>query len=418
MTYLETINYLYNCLPAFHREGATAYKPGLDRTICLDNYLGQPHRRYKTIHVAGTNGKGSVSHTLAAILQSAGYTTGLYTSPHLKDFRERIRVNGEMIAEQAVIDFVEQHRSFFESLQPSFFEVTSEMAFDCFAREKVDVAVIEVGLGGRLDSTNIITPELCIITNISFDHMQFLGNTLPEIASEKAGIIKSHVPVVIGDATGEVKAVFLKKAFAEKAPVIFAEDCYRLQPAKTGFSCAAFPALEVELKGSYQQKNTATALAAVEQLNKQGFDLTEQSIRQGFAHVVELTGLQGRWQTIGAHPTIICDTAHNEAGIRYTMQQLVALNHNHIHIVFGMVNDKDVHAVLTLLPKNATYYFTQAAIPRALPAGLLQQQASEHGLSGNCYLSVQAALDAARKHAGTNDVIYVGGSTFVVAEVL
>jgi dihydrofolate synthase / folylpolyglutamate synthase len=418
MNYKETLQYLYNCLPVFQHQGASAYKPGLDNTIQLDKYLGQPHSRYRTIHVAGTNGKGSVSHFLAAILQSAGYKTGLYTSPHLKDFRERIRVNGEMISEAAVVGFVERHRAFFEPIQPSFFELTMEMAFDYFALQQVDVAVIEVGLGGRLDSTNVITTELSIITNISFDHTQFLGDTLIKIASEKAGIIKPHIPVVIGEAEGEVRDIFVKKAVEMEAPVFFAESQVQLHSEKNGFSCELYPHLEVELKGYYQQKNVATVLTVIEQLERINFILPEEAVRKGFKQVTTLTGLQGRWQILQHNPTVICDTGHNEAGIRCVVQQLSEQKYKRLHIVFGMVNDKDIRTVLSLLPKNATYYFTQAAIPRALDALKLQQQALEFGLVGEIYPTVGLALEAAKSAANQDDFVYVGGSTFVVAEVI
>ena len=418
MNYQETIQYLYNCLPVFQHQGASAYKPGLDRTILLDNYLGNPHRKYKTIHVAGTNGKGSVSHFLAAILQSAGYKTGLYTSPHLKDFRERIKINGEMIPEQAVIDFVERHRPFFEPVQPSFFELTMEMAFDWFASSEVEVAVIEVGLGGRLDSTNVITPELSVITNISFDHMQFLGDTLPKIASEKAGIIKPTIPVVIGEAEGEVKDVFLKKAAEVGAPLFFAEENYRLRPTREGLECEKYPQLEVQLKGMYQQKNVATVLTSVDRLRERDFVLPESSVRNGLSHVVDLTGLMGRWQVLQTKPMVVCDTGHNEAGIRCIVQQLSEQKYKQLHIVFGMVNDKDVSKVLSLLPLNAIYYFTQAAIPRALEAAKLHDLAQNYGLIGKIFPSVVSAVEAAKQSANEDDFIYIGGSTFVVAEVI
>ena len=418
MNYQETIQYLYNCLPVFQHQGASAYKPGLDRTILLDNYLGNPHRKYKTIHVAGTNGKGSVSHFLAAILQSAGYKTGLYTSPHLKDFRERIKINGEMIPEQAVIDFVERHRPFFEPVQPSFFELTMEMAFDWFASSEVEVAVIEVGLGGRLDSTNVITPELSVITNISFDHMQFLGDTLPKIASEKAGIIKPTIPVVIGEAEGEVKDVFLKKAAEVGAPLFFAEENYRLRPTREGLECEKYPQLEVQLKGMYQQKNVATVLTSVDRLRERDFVLPESSARNGLSHVVDLTGLMGRWQVLQTKPMVVCDTGHNEAGIRCIVQQLSEQKYKQLHIVFGMVNDKDVSKVLSLLPLNAIYYFTQAAIPRALEAAKLHDLAQNYGLIGKIFPSVVSAVEAAKQSANEDDFIYIGGSTFVVAEVI
>jgi dihydrofolate synthase / folylpolyglutamate synthase len=418
MTYQETLNYLYNCLPVFQHQGASAYKPGLERSIRLDDYLGNPHRKYKTIHVAGTNGKGSVSHFLAAILQSAGYKTGLYTSPHLKDFRERIRVNGAMISEQAVIDFVAKHRSFFEPIEPSFFELTMEMAFDWFATSQVEVAVVEVGLGGRLDSTNIITPEVSVITNISYDHMQFLGNTLPQIASEKAGIIKTGIPAVIGEAESDVRKVFEEKAKEVSTALCFAEEKFALLPTEKGYSCLSYPDLEVELKGIYQQKNVATVLTTIDLLRERGFLLSDTSVRKGFSRVTGLTGLQGRWQILQKKPTIVCDTGHNEAGIGYIVQQLQTQTYDRLHIVFGMVNDKDVRKVLSLLPKNAIFYFTQAAIPRALPAENLQFLAQKYDLHGNFYPSVRAAVMAAKETANESDFIYIGGSTFVVAEVL
>jgi dihydrofolate synthase / folylpolyglutamate synthase len=418
MTYQETIDYLFNCLPVFQHQGASAYKPGLERTIQLDDYLSNPHRKYKTIHVAGTNGKGSVSHSLAAILQSAGYKTGLYTSPHLKDFRERIRVDGEMIPEQAVIDFVARHKSFFEPVQPSFFELTMEMAFDWFATAEVDIAVIEVGLGGRLDSTNIISPELSIITNISFDHMQFLGDTLPKIAYEKAGIIKSGIPVVIGEAEGEVKEVFVQKAREVGAPLYFAEDCFQLTPSDNGFYCEKYNEIEVQLKGIYQQKNVATVLTAVDLLRQKQLSLSDKAVREGLSHVADLTGLQGRWQVLQTHPTIVCDTGHNEAGIRCIVQQLEEQKYRRLHIVFGMVNDKDINKVLSLLPQNATYYFTQAAIPRALEAKKLYDLALQYGLNGKIFASVSTAIEAAKEAANEDDFIYIGGSTFIVAEAI
>jgi dihydrofolate synthase/folylpolyglutamate synthase len=418
MTYQETIDYLFNCLPVFQRQGASAYKPGLERTIQLDDYLGNPHRKYKTIHVAGTNGKGSVSHSLAAILQSAGYKIGLYTSPHLKDFRERIRVDGEMIPEQAVIDFVDRHRPFFEPVQLSFFELTMEMAFDWFATAGVDIAVIEVGLGGRLDSTNIIAPELSIITNISFDHMQFLGDTLPRIAAEKAGIIKPNTPVVIGEAEGEVKEVFVQKASEVDVPLYFAEECFQLTPSENGFYSEKYNELDVQLKGIYQQKNMATVLTAVDLLREKQLSLPDEAVREGLSHVVDLTGLQGRWQVLQTHPTIVCDTGHNEAGIRYIVQQLSEQKYDRLHIVFGMVNDKEISTVLSLLPKNATYYFTQAAIPRALEAQKLYDSAQKHNLNGKIFTSVASAIEAAKEAANEGDFIYIGGSTFVVAEAI
>jgi dihydrofolate synthase/folylpolyglutamate synthase len=418
MTYQDTLEYLFNRLAVYQHQGASAYKPGLGNAIRLDEYFGHPHRRYKTIHVAGTNGKGSVSHFLAAILQSAGYKTGLYTSPHLKDFRERIRVNGKMVPQQFVTGFVEQHREQFEPVNPSFFELTMEMAFDYFAQQQVDVAIIEVGLGGRLDSTNIITPDLSIITNISFDHMQFLGNTLPEIATEKAGIIKAGIPVVIGEAEGEIKQVFLDKAHEADAPVVFASDCFVLTPSPDGYTCSRYGNLSIGLKGIYQQKNVATILTAIDRLRNAGYSIPEQALREGLEQVTALTGLQGRWQVLRTNPTTVCDTGHNEGGIRYIVKQLSEQHYKRLHMVFGMVNDKDITTVLSLLPQDAAYYFTQAAIPRALEARKLQHQAAIFGLKGDFYSSVASALKAAEQSANEDDFIFIGGSTFVVAEVI
>lgn len=420
MTYQETIDYLYHQLPLFERVGGSAYKAGLDTSIRMDDFLGNPHRRYNTIHVAGTNGKGSTSHMLAAILQAAGYKTGLYTSPHLKDFRERIRVNGAMIPQQNVIDFVQTYATTFEPLHPSFFELTMEMAFEYFATEHVDIAVIEVGLGGRLDSTNIIMPVLSVITNISFDHQQFLGDTLEKIAFEKAGIMKHHVPVVIGEAAGSVKEVFIVHAQQTDSPLYFAEGMICLQRGENPdiFYNSEYGNITMGLKGQYQEKNLATVLSAVTLLREQEFVLPFHIVQQGIARVVELTGLQGRWQVLQDHPLIICDTGHNEAGIRYVMQQLVRLSYRQLHIVFGMVSDKDHHKVLPLLPQEAIYYFTQAAIPRALDAHQLQQQAASLNLKGTAYPSVAEAVMAAKQAAATEDVIFIGGSSYVVAEVL
>ncbi|MDR3705179.1 MAG: bifunctional folylpolyglutamate synthase/dihydrofolate synthase [Paludibacteraceae bacterium] len=423
MNYQETLQYLFSRLPVFQHDGQSAYKPGLDNTKQLDRHLGYPHTKYKTIHVAGTNGKGSVSHLLASVLQHAGYRVGLYTSPHLKDFRERIRVNGQPVPEQYVCDFTEQHRAFFEEVNPSFFEATMSMAFQYFADERVDVAVIEVGLGGRLDSTNIITPELCVITNISFDHMNLLGNTLEKIAAEKAGIIKPNIPVVIGEAEGAIKEVFLEKAKAEKAPIFFAQEetsvkLLNSRDGKQTYDCTDFALLTIGLGGIYQQKNTATALTAIRELRKLKFNLPDQSVRMGFETVCETTGLQGRWQRLQTHPLVICDTGHNEGGIRYIVQQLQSLPARNLRVVFGMVNDKDIRTVLSLLPRQAIYYFCRANIPRALPSEDLQLQASEFGLKGDAFSSVQMALNTAKQEAAADDVIFVGGSTFVVAEVV
>lgn len=408
MDYQNTLTYLYNSVPMFQQVGGSAYKEGLENTRTLDEHFAHPHRSFRTIHVAGTNGKGSCSHTLAAILQEAGYRVGLYTSPHLVDFRERIRINGKPISEEYVIRFVEEERSFFEPLHPSFFELTTAMAFRYFADEKVDVAVIEVGLGGRLDCTNIICPDLCIITNISLDHTQFLGSTLAQIAGEKAGIIKSGIPVVIGETTPETKPVFLQKAQEVGAPIYFAEENDRED----------YPGVEFELKGLYQTKNKRTILTALPLLKEAGYRLDEQSVRSGFAHVVELTGLMGRWQKLQESPTLICDTGHNVGGIACIVEQLRQQSYRQLHIVIGMVNDKDVRGVLALLPKDAVYYFTKASVKRALPEEELQVLAAAAGLEGNTYPDVPAAVRAAQEKSLPEDFIFVGGSSFIVADLL
>ena len=408
MNYQDTLEYLYNSAPMFQQVGGAAYKEGLENTLTLDAHFGHPHRRYRTIHVAGTNGKGSCSHTLAAVLQEAGYKVGLYTSPHLVDFRERIRVNGVPVPEEYVIRFVEEERSFFEPLHPSFFELTTAMAFRYFADERVNVAVIEVGLGGRLDCTNIIRPDLCVITNISFDHVQFLGDTLAKIAGEKAGIIKRGVPVVIGEATEETRPVFEAKAKETDAPIYFAEDCDRED----------YPDIEFELKGLYQTKNKQTVLTALPLLKEAGYHIDEQAVRSGFAHVTSLTGLMGRWQKLQNSPTLVCDTGHNVGGIRYIVEQLKEEKYRRLHIVMGMVNDKDVRGVLGLMPKEAVYYFTQASVKRAMPAGRLKELGLEAGLRGECYADVPAAVRAAQKESLPEDFIFVGGSSFIVADLL
>lgn len=408
MNYKDTLDYLYNSAPLFQQIGAGAYKEGLENTWALDEHFGHPHRSFRSIHIAGTNGKGSCSHTLAAILQEAGYKVGLYTSPHLIDFRERIRVNGQPVPEAYVIRFVEEERAFFEPLHPSFFELTTAMAFRYFAEEKVDVAVVEVGLGGRLDCTNIIRPDLCIITNISLDHVQFLGDTLEKIAGEKAGIIKPGIPVVIGETTPETRPVFQKKAEEVGAPIHFAEEEVK----------EVHPDWEYELKGLYQEKNRRTLWAALPLLQGGGYQISESDIQAGFAHVVELTGLMGRWQKLQEHPTVVCDTGHNVGGIQYIAEQLRRQVFRQLHIVIGMVNDKDVRGVLALLPREATYYFTQASVKRALPAGQLARLAAEAGLQGTCYPDVPSAVRAAQKESLPEDFILVGGSSFIVADLL
>lgn len=416
MNYQETIEYLFNSTPVFEKIGAKAYKPGLQTTFALDDHFGHPHQKYKTIHIAGTNGKGSCSHTLAAILQSQGYKVGLYTSPHLVDFRERIRVNGECVPEQYVIDFVEENRAFFEPLHPSFFELTTAMALKYFAEQKVDYAVIEVGLGGRLDCTNIITPILSIITNISFDHTQFLGNTLAEIAGEKAGIIKPGVPVVIGEYLPETRTVFEKKAKSENAPILFAQD-FDADHLESSETCD----VDMELKGSYQERNKKTILTALHIL-RQKLAISDEAIREGFAHVCELTGLRGRWEKLNDAPFTICDTGHNLAGWSYLAPQINAVKAETKHIVFGMVDDKDVVHVLQLLKEKlenrVKYYWTQPSTKRAIPVEKLSELALKLGLRGEAYHSVKEAYNAALKNAEKDDFVFVGGSSYVVADLL
>ena len=424
MTYQETIDYLFNSTPLFQNVGKDAYKEGLENTHLLDEHFGHPHRQFKTIHVAGTNGKGSCSHTLAAILQSAGYKVGLYTSPHLVDFRERIRINGTPVSEAYVIDFVENHRAFFEPLHPSFFELTTAMAFNYFAEQQVDVAVIEVGLGGRLDCTNIIRPDLCVITNISFDHVQFLGDTLAKIASEKAGIIKEGIPVVIGETTPETKPVFAEKAIQVNAPIHFAEEEQFLlessinEQGKRIYQTKEYADLEGELGGLCQIKNTNTLLSAIRILQDIGYNINDTHVREGFAHVCSLTGLMGRWQKILETPVAYCDTGHNKAGIQYIVEQLSRQTYRQLHIVMGMVNDKDISGVLAMLPKDAIYYFTKASVSRALNENEVKRLAGEAGLEGNTYPSVKDAFEAAQASAHPDDFIFVGGSTFIVADLL
>lgn len=405
MKYSDTLDWLFSKLPMYQRQGKTAFKKDLTNSIALSNHLDNPENKFKSIHVAGTNGKGSCSHILASVLQEAGYKVGLYTSPHLKDFRERIKVNGKCISKNGVINFVKKNHDFLEKQALSFFEMTVGMAFEYFAKQKVDIAIIEVGLGGRLDSTNIILPELSIITNIGFDHTQFLGDTLPEIAYEKAGIIKKNVPTIIGETTIETKQVFEKIAKEKKSKLVFAEN----------FNTEIFPS---DLKGNYQKNNIRTVLASIQTLKENGFDITTQNIKKGLLSVIKNTGLEGRWQIIGYEPKIICDTAHNIEGLQYTLQQLKQENYLQLHIVFGVVNDKNLDSILSLFPKNATYYFCKAQIPRALDANILQKEALKFNLKGDVSLSVKGALKNAKKAASKDDVIYVGGSTFVVAEVL
>lgn len=429
MNYPETLDYLYTRLPMFSRTGASAMTKDLNNTIALCKVLGNPERNFKSVHVAGTNGKGSTSHMLAAILQTAGYKTGLYTSPHLKDFRERVRVNGAMISEEAVVNFVADHQKDFDTIQPSFFEMTVGLAFDVFAREKVDIAIIETGLGGRLDSTNVITTLLSVITNIGWDHMDLLGNTLPLIAAEKAGIIKRGVPVIIGEKQHEVEQVFIDKSKEQHAPIVFADDEWDINTqGAVGYLTLAIEAInridgqhnlyELDLTGSYQLKNVRTVLSAVVQLRKQGFDITYQHIKTALANVKMLTGLRGRWDVINSQPLTICDTGHNPDGILEVLKNIESTPYQNLHMVIGMVSDKDSSKVLSLLPKSAAYYFCRPDIPRGLDANVLKAKAEDYQLKGNAYASVFEALLAAQKNAGRYDLVFVGGSTFVVAEAI
>ena len=433
MTYPETIQYLYSQLPLFTRVGQSAYKANLDNTIELCKRLDNPQHKFKSVHVGGTNGKGSTSHMLAAILQTAGYKTGLYTSPHLKDFRERIRINGQMISERGVIDFVREHKQGFEEIKPSFFEMTVALAFDLFAREKVDIAIIEVGLGGRLDSTNIISPLLSVITNIGWDHMDILGDTLPLIAAEKAGIIKKDVPVIIGEFQPEVEQVFVDKALEQNAPITFAShewDIYngtsKFEPTKEylDFNIEKKPGifpfyhLQLDLTGKYQLKNIKTVLSAIENLKARGFEIGDNAIRAGLRQVKTLTGLHGRWEVLSKNPLTICDTGHNPEGIAEVLKNISSTIFEHLHFVMGVVNDKDISKILDMLPKNATYYFCRPDIPRGLDAESLRLKAQSYGLNGAAYTSVLTALKSAQEKAGKNDLVFVGGSTFVVAEVV
>jgi dihydrofolate synthase / folylpolyglutamate synthase len=424
MTYQETLDYLYNCLPMYQRVGTVAYNKSLDNIIELCEALDNPQHAFKSIHVAGTNGKGSTSHSLAAILQSAGYKTGLYTSPHLKNFTERIRINGQEISQDKVVAFVEKMKPHFETIKPSFFEMTVAMAYDHFAQEEVDIAIIEVGLGGRLDSTNIITPLLSVITNISLDHQELLGDTLPEIAYEKAGIIKEGVPVVVSQKQPEVADVFIQKASLESAPLFFAEDTLEIR------KCAGqegvfdiyedgrpmMEQVEFGLLGDYQQKNLAGIIRSIQVLHLY-FRINEQAIRAGLAGVTPLTGLKGRWQKLREKPLVICDTGHNEEGLKNVFNQLYTYPHKTLHVVLGMVKDKSHHSIYPLFPKDAKYYFCKAQIPRAKEAHDLASEASAYGLYGCISPTVKEAVAKALAAAGPDDLIFIGGSTFVVAEI-
>ncbi|MDX8340658.1 folylpolyglutamate synthase/dihydrofolate synthase family protein [Draconibacterium sp. IB214405] len=431
MDYKATLDFLFSQLPMFQRSGPAAYKNTLENTLKLDENYGHPHRKYKTIHVAGTNGKGSVSHMLAAILQATGYKTGLYTSPHLKDFRERIKIDGETIPETVVTNWVSNFITNNElwKIQPSFFELTVALAFDYFAEQEVDVAIMEVGLGGRLDSTNIITPDVSVITNIGLDHVNLLGDTLEKIAAEKAGIIKTDVPVVIGTTQDATKPVFEQKAEQVGAPIYFADQEYEVPYSLMGTDgkqhlhvekngTAAFKELKLDLLGQYQHKNIPAVLKSVEILNEKGYAITEESLRKGLAAVISTTGLLGRWQVLGNNPLIVCDTGHNEDGIKAIIAQLKNTAYKQLFFIFGTVGDKDPGKVLALLPKQAKYYFVKAPIARAMDAAELANRAAECGLKGEAYPSVIEAYKEAKNEADKNDLIFVGGSTFVVAEVL
>ena len=424
MTYEETIEYLYNSVPMFQKVGAVAYKEGLYNTIKLDEHFCHPHKNFKSIHIAGTNGKGSCSHTLASILQASGYKVGLYTSPHLKDFRERIKVNGECVSEEYVIDFVENERHFFEPLHPSFFELTTAMAFKYFAESNVDIAVIEVGLGGRLDCTNIITPVLSIITNISFDHTQFLGDTLAKIATEKAGIIKNNIPVIIGEAVDETRPVFLEKAAENGSEIIFAKDDNEILSAELrpqggiAYETKDYGKIIGELGGLYQAKNASTILCALKKLSEIGLRIDNEAITAGFANVCETTGLLGRWQKIKETPTVICDTGHNVGGWKYISRQLSMQKCEQMRIVFGMVDDKDVSTVMSLLPKNAIYYFTKPDNKRALDVNTIMEIGKKYGLTAKCFPDVKCAYQQALSESSPADFIFVGGSSYIVADFL
>jgi dihydrofolate synthase/folylpolyglutamate synthase len=403
MTYQETLDWMFRQLPMYQHQGKTAFKKDLTNTIALSNYLGNPEKKFKSIHVGGTNGKGSTSHMLASIFQEAGYKVGLYTSPHLKNFTERIRINGEEIARASVVSFITKHKSFLEAQSLSFFEMTVGLAFEEFAKQKVDIAIVEVGLGGRLDSTNIITPQVSVITNIGLDHTQFLGETLQEIASEKAGIIKQNVPVIIGERQEETTSVFIHKAKECQAEIIFASDT-----KKTNYT--------TDLLGDYQIKNIQTAVVTIQKLRN--FSVSERHIKEGLLHVVRNTNLKGRWQLLGENPKIICDTAHNKEGLMYTLCQLQKEKAEKTHIVLGMVSDKNIEEILPMFPVKAKYYFCKPNIARGLDAFLLCEKAQQFNLKGGVYNSVKEAFEASKVNAQAEDCIYIGGSTFVVAEVL
>lgn len=428
MNYQETLDFMYKSLPMYQRQGQAAYKANLDNSIAFDEYLGASHQSFKCIHIAGTNGKGSTSHMLASILQESGYKVGLYTSPHLKDYRERIKVNGQMVSEAFVIQFIDRIKDFIETHHPSFFEMTVFMAFEYFKQEKVDVAIIETGLGGRLDSTNVILPEISVITNISLDHTQFLGDTIGKIAIEKAGIIKENVPVIVGESNPEYDSVFIDKAKALNTSCQFSSEQYSIPYAlrnmnnKQAFDIykgetKVYEQIEIDLLGHYQQKNVLTAIHTIEQL-KEKFTISKKHIYDGLKNIVGNTQLLGRWQTLGNNPQIICDTGHNEAGVKLIIEQINQTAYGNLHIVWGMVNDKSINSIMEMLPKNAQYYFTKANIPRAMDEEELYSIAQNYGLKGLVFNTVETAVKKAKEQATAKDLIFVGGSTFVVAEVV
>jgi len=430
-TYEQTIEFLFSRLPMFQRVGKAAYKANLDNTIALCNILGNPQNNFRSVHIAGTNGKGSVSHFIASILQSSGLKVGLYTSPHLKDFRERIKINGEKIPQKRVIDFINNHKEEFDSIQPSFFEYTFGMAINYFSEEKVDIAIMETGMGGRLDSTNVVNSIVSVITNIGFDHTQFLGDTIQKIAKEKAGIIKSGIPVVIGQTQTETESIFRHFAKNNKSQIYFADKNYIASESRIiteDSQKLAFDVISVKdggktkiisgLAGLYQKKNIITAFQAIQTLMKSGFTISEQNIKYGFNTVVEQTGIAGRWQVLNKKPLTICDTGHNVDGIKEIISQIISTPHNKLHFVLGMVNDKEIDGILTLLPKEATYYFCKANIPRSFDQDSLKEKARQFNLPGDSYISVSEAYANAVSNANDNDLIFIGGSTFVVAEVL
>lgn len=424
MNYQETLNYLYNSTPVFEHVGAVAYKEGLQNTLALDKHFNHPHTNFKTIHIAGTNGKGSCSHSLASILQEAGYKVGLYTSPHLVDFRERIRVNGQCISKERVVKFVKDERKFFEPLHPSFFELTTALAFKYFDEQKVDIAIIEVGLGGRLDCTNIISPILSIITNISFDHTQFLGDTLAKIAAEKAGIIKKGVPVIIGEANEETRPVFQSKANEVNSDIVFAEDnaivtsSSQIVDGGRKYNLSNNSTLVGELSGDYQERNMNTILCACNILKQMNIIKNDDVIAKGLTNICKNTGLLGRWQTIQNNPTVVCDTGHNVGGWNYLAPQIKRQQCNQLRIVFGMVDDKDINSVMYLLPKNAIYYWTQAESKRAIKAERVAEIAIKHDLRGEIFDNVEVAYTKALQDSNKDDFVFVGGSSYIVADLL